>query len=62
MKGSFEERLAKAETAAEAPQGFRSFVVDREVPESTSITSFYLVPEDAQPLAEFCRDSFSPSP
>ena len=57
-KGSFEERLAKAETAAEAPQGFRSFVVDRKVPESTSITSFYLVPEDAQPLAEFLPGQF----
>ena len=43
-KGSFEERLAR---------GFRSFVVDRKVVESETITSFYLVPEDRARLPRF---------
>jgi len=31
-------------------QGYRTFVVDRKEPESGTITSFYLVPEDGGPL------------
>lgn len=45
-KESFEERLAKAQ--AEAEHGFRSFQVERKVPESDTITSFYLMPEDGK--------------
>ena len=38
-KGSFAERLAKAETPAEDRKGLRSFVVERKEPESETITS-----------------------
>ena len=57
-KGSFEERLAKAEVPSEKGDGFHRFVVDRKVPESETITSFYLVPEDGGPLAEFLPGQF----
>ena len=57
-KGSFEERLAKAEVPAGTRAGFRRFVVDRKVPESDTITSFYLTPEDDRPLAEFLPGQF----
>ena len=56
-KGSFEERLAKA-ASAEPKTGFRPFRVDRKVPESDTITSFYLVPEDGEPLADFLPGQF----
>ncbi len=55
-KGSFEERLVKAETST--GKGFRAFVVDRKVPESETITSFYLVPEDGASLDEFLPGQF----
>jgi hypothetical protein len=54
-KGSFEERLDKAEASTE--KGFRAFVVDRKVPESEAITSFYLVPANGASV-----DEFLPSP
>jgi len=57
-KGSFEERLAKAEVPAETRAGFRRFLVDRKVPESETITSFYLVPEDEGSLTEFLPGQF----
>jgi len=57
-KGSFEERLAKAEESGKIHHGFRRFTVDRKVPESESITSFYLVPEDGTGLAEFLPGQF----
>ncbi len=57
-KGSFAERLAKAETAAQGREGFRDFVVDRKVPESEVITSFYLVPEDGAPLPGYLPGQF----
>ncbi|KAI1471786.1 flavohemo protein [Daldinia caldariorum] len=34
-------------------QGWRRFKIQRKVPESSEITSFYLVPEDGQPLPSF---------
>jgi ferredoxin-NADP reductase/MOSC domain-containing protein YiiM len=55
-KGSFEERLVKAETSTGT--GFRTFTVDRKVPESETITSFYLVPEDGASLGEFLPGQF----
>lgn len=55
-KGSFEERLSKAEVPAR--KGLRTFVVDRKVPESETISSFYLVPEDGEPLDEFLPGQF----
>jgi len=57
-KGSFEERLAKAEANTGAQQGFRDLVVDRKEPESETITSFYLLPHDGKPLASFQPGQF----
>ncbi|MCH7777941.1 MAG: MOSC domain-containing protein [Gemmatimonadetes bacterium] len=57
-KGSFAERLAKAETSTEGRKGLRSFVVERKEPESETITSFYLVPEDGAPLPGFLPGQF----
>ncbi|MCZ6698066.1 MAG: MOSC domain-containing protein, partial [Planctomycetota bacterium] len=57
-KGSFQDRLAKAETSARGRQGLRVFVVDRKEPESETITSFYLLPEDGVALPEFQPGQF----
>ena len=57
-KSSFEERLAKAVAPAEAGDGYRRFVVDRKQPESETITSFYLVPEDGAALPAFLAGQF----
>ena len=59
-RGSFEDRLAKAETSGRVTEGFRTLVVDRKVAESDTITSFYLVPEDAKPLPSFIPGQFLP--
>ena len=39
-------------------KGFRPFIVDKKVPESQTITSFYLVPEDGQPLPVYMPGQF----
>ncbi|KAI1104801.1 flavohemo protein [Jackrogersella minutella] len=39
--------------AHETWQGWRRFKIQRKVPETAEITSFYLVPEDAKPLPSF---------
>ncbi len=57
-KGSFEERLAKAATPAKTQERYRTFVVDRKEPESETITSFYLVPEDHAALSDFLPGQF----
>jgi ferredoxin-NADP reductase/MOSC domain-containing protein YiiM/predicted pyridoxine 5'-phosphate oxidase superfamily flavin-nucleotide-binding protein len=57
-KGSFQERLAKATAPAETRDRYRKFVVDRIEPESETITSFYLVPEDGAPLPPFLPGQF----
>ncbi|MEE9168527.1 MAG: MOSC domain-containing protein [bacterium] len=64
-RGAFEQFLAtagdrtnKGKTPARAWQGFRTFVVDRKVPESQTITSFYLVPEDGEPLPVYMPGQF----
>jgi ferredoxin-NADP reductase/MOSC domain-containing protein YiiM len=59
-RGSFEDRLAKAEVSGKAPEGFRSLIVERRERESETITSFYLVAEDAKPLAPFMPGQFLP--
>ena len=59
-KQSFEERLAKAQLAAKAEEKYRTLVVTRKVPESESITSFYLTPEDGEPLDPFLPGQFLP--
>lgn len=59
-RGSFEDRLTKAELSGRAPEGYRTLIVDRRVRESETITSFYLVPEDGKPLAPFLPGQFLP--
>ena len=55
---TFEGRLAKAETSSD--KKLRTLVVDRKEPESETITSFYLVPEDGKPLPRFLPGQFLP--
>ena len=55
---TFEGRLAKAETST--GEMLRTFVVDRKKPESDTITSFYLAPEDGKPLPHFLPGQFLP--
>ncbi len=57
-KGSFEDRLAKGAAPAQPRQRLRTVVVDRKVPESGTITSFYLVPEDGDPLPAHAPGQF----
>ncbi len=57
---TFEGRLAKAQAATETQEEFRTLIVNRKVPESETITSFYLVPEDGKPLAPFLPGQFLP--
>ena len=59
-KGSFEERLAKARAGSGLGRNLRTFIVERKVPESDTITSFYLVPEDGAPLTPFVAGQFLP--
>jgi ferredoxin-NADP reductase/MOSC domain-containing protein YiiM len=61
----FEEILASAEeegkkrkTPERAWKGFRNFIVDKKVPESQTIASFYLVPEDGEPLPVYMPGQF----
>jgi len=59
---SFEKMLEKAEPVPTATgwEGFRTFVVDRKVPESDTITSFYLRPKDEGPLPPHRPGQFLP--
>lgn len=57
-KGSFAERLTKAGKVTETTPGFRTMIVYRKVPESRSITSFYIVPEDGDPICDFLPGQF----
>ena len=57
-KGSFAERLIKAGKVTETTPGFRTMIVDRKVPESRTITSFYLKPEDGDPVSDFLPGQF----
>jgi ferredoxin-NADP reductase/MOSC domain-containing protein YiiM len=52
------EKGKKRKTQKIAWKGFRYFIVDKKVPESQTITSFYLVPEDGQPLAIYMPGQF----
>lgn len=47
------EMYQQAEQQPGGWKGFRSFIVDRKVQESDVITSFYLVPEDGQPISAY---------
>jgi ferredoxin-NADP reductase/MOSC domain-containing protein YiiM len=55
---SFGEKGKKCKTPERAWKGFRNFIVDRKVPESQSITSFYLMPEDGKPLPVYMPGQF----
>ena len=55
---TFEARIAKAKTSS--GETLRTFVVDRREPESDTITSFYLSPEDREPLPRFLPGQFLP--
>ena len=57
---SFEKRLANAQRATKSKEKYRTFVVTRKVPESESITSFYLAAEDGEPLDLFLPGQFLP--
>jgi ferredoxin-NADP reductase len=57
-KGSFEERLVKADSSKEAPKGFRDLVVARKEAESETIISFYLTPVDGAPLETYLPGQF----
>lgn len=57
---TFEQRLTKAKISKQTGEEYRTFVVDRKIPESETITSFYLVPEDGRPLAPFIPGQFLP--
>ena len=56
----FEKMLKKAEPVLgpDGWEGFRPFVVDRKVPESEGITSFYLAPEDGEALPDYLPGQF----
>ena len=59
-QGSFEARLAKAKSTGKVQEGYRTLIVDKKLPESEIITSFYLVPEDGKELALYCPGQFLP--
>ena len=52
------ERGNRRKKPERAWKGFRNFIVDKKVPESQTITSFYLVPEDGQPLPIYMPGQF----
>ena len=57
-KGSFEERLAKGARRPQRDADLRTLIVDRKVPESATITSFYLVPEGVGALPSHAPGQF----
>ena len=59
-RGSFEDRLAKAEVTGKTAEGFRTLVVDRIERESKNISSFYLRSQDGKKLPPFMPGQFLP--
>jgi ferredoxin-NADP reductase len=59
-RGTFEGRLAKAKLSAAVQEKYRTFVINDKVPDSETITSFYLVSEDGEPLNPFLPGQFLP--
>jgi len=57
---TFEGRLAKADLPTTTQEPYKTLMVDRKVKESETITSFYLVAEDKEPLAGFLPGQFLP--
>lgn len=52
------EKGKERQTPQRAWPGFRPFIVRRKVPESETITSFYLAPEDGDPLPPYMPGQF----
>ena len=59
-KATFEGRISKAKLSTITGESYRTFIVNRKVPESDTITSFYLAAEDGKPLAAFLPGQFLP--
>ena len=59
-KATFKDRLAKSKLSKTTEESYRTFIVKRKVPESETITSFYLDAEDGKPLAPFLPGQFLP--
>ena len=55
---TFGEKGKKRKAPERAWQGFRTFIVDRKVPESETITSFYLKSEGGEPLPPYMPGQF----
>ena len=55
------ERMLKKAEPVKGPggwDGFRALIVEKKVPESQSVTSFYLKPEDGEPLPSYMPGQF----
>jgi len=59
-RNTFEERLAKAEIPKQTDEKYMTLVVNKKVPESKTITSFYLVSGDGKSLPSFLPGQFLP--
>ncbi|MCZ6694684.1 MAG: MOSC domain-containing protein, partial [Bacteroidetes bacterium] len=57
---TFEDRLSKEKITTPAGEAYKTLVVAEKVPESETITSFYLEPEDGKPLGTFLPGQFLP--
>jgi ferredoxin-NADP reductase len=57
---SFEDRITKAKTPENTKEDYKTFVVKKKVPESNTITSFYLEPKDGKHLPSFLPGQFLP--
>jgi ferredoxin-NADP reductase/MOSC domain-containing protein YiiM len=57
---SFEDRLTKAKSSEKTKEDFQKFVVKKKVPESNTITSFYLEPKNGRQLPSFLPGQFLP--
>ncbi len=57
---SFEDRLTKAKTSEKIKEDYQKFVVKKKVPESNTITSFYLEPKGGKQLQSFLPGQFLP--
>ena len=59
-KTSFENRLVKADLSKQSRDTYITLTVSKKVPESQTITSFYLVSEETKPLPTFMPGQFLP--
>jgi len=57
---TFENRLFKEKITSQAKEAYRTFMVVKKIPESETITSFYLEAEDGKPLDAFLPGQFLP--